>query len=101
MRSLSVGVLAVVTMFCITPVSIRGSHGNGMTSLSAVFDRADAAELNLPVRHRSAIRHGRSVAYASRTYDFYCDGPYVGGGWNGGTYYGGPWIDLRCYGGVY
>jgi hypothetical protein len=69
-------------------------------SLSAAFESADAAELNLPVRHhRSAVRH--YGARYSRLYDLYCDGPYVGGGFNGGTYYGGPWIDLRCFGGVY
>jgi hypothetical protein len=101
MRSLSVGVFAVAALLCATSLSLRWSHGNDM-SLSAALDSADAAELNLPVRHhRSAIRHRHYAAYYSRLYDLYCDGPYVGGGINGGTYYGGPWIDLRCYGGVY
>jgi hypothetical protein len=62
---------------------------------------SEAAELSYPVRHRHiAVRHGGYYAARySRLYDAHCDGPYVGGGWNGGTYYGGPWIDLRCFGG--
>jgi hypothetical protein len=100
MKSLSVGVLAVAALLCTTPLSVRWSHGNER-SVSVVFDTADAAELNLSVRHhRTAVRYGYG-AYYSRLYDPYCNGPYTGGGWNGGTYYGGPWIDLRCYGNVY
>jgi hypothetical protein len=97
MRNLWVGV-AVAAFLCAAPLSLRWSHGNGM-SLSAAFDSADAAELSVPGRYyRSAIRHRR---YAARLYNFHCDGPYMGGGFNGGTYYGGPWIDLGCYSGVY
>lgn len=95
MRSL-VGVFAVAALLCTTPISLGGPQGKGM---SVVFATANAAELAVPVRHRSA-RHGHYRAY-SRLYDPYCGGPYIGGGWNGGTYYGGPWIDLRCYDGVY
>lgn len=99
MKSLSVGVLAVAALLFATPLSLRWSHG-GETALSVVFGSAEAAELNLPVRHHRTARHGYG-AYYSRLYDPYCNGPYTGGGWNGGTYYGGPWMDLRCYGAVY
>ena len=98
MRSLSVGVFAVATLLCATPVSLRWSHGNDMP-LSLAFDSADAAELSVPTRyHRSGSRRVYSTVRYSRLYHPYCGGPYVGGGFNGGTYYGGPWIDLRCYG---
>jgi hypothetical protein len=103
MKSLSVGAFAVAAILCVTPISLRWSHGDDISlfSLPAVFDSAEAAELNLPVRHhRAAVRYGHSAYYA-HLYNPYCDGPYTGGGFNGGTYYGGPWIDLRCYGGVY
>jgi hypothetical protein len=100
MRSLGVGVFAVAIVLCATPVSLRWSHDNDLMSLSAAFDTAGAAELNLPARHYRSARHGR-YAYYSRLYDPYCNGPYTGGGWNGGTYYGGPWMDLRCYGAAY
>ena len=100
MKSLSVGAFAVAAILSVTPISLRWSHGHNI-SLSAVFESAEAADLNLPVRHhRAAVRYGHSAYYA-HLYNPYCNGPYTGGGWNGGTYYGGPWIDLRCYGRVY
>ena len=95
MRSL-VGAFAVAALLCTAPISLARPQGKAM---SIVFESANAAELAVPARHRSA-RHGQYRAY-SRLYDPYCGGPYIGGGWNGGTYYGGPWIDLRCYDGVY
>jgi hypothetical protein len=94
MRSLSAAFVIAVAL-CATPFSLRWSHDNKMP-LSFALGSAAAVELNIPVRH-----HRRYAAYYSRTYDRFCGGPYVGGGWNGGTYYGGPWIDLRCYGYVY
>jgi hypothetical protein len=103
MKSLKIGALAVTTILCLTPVSLRWSRGDesSLFSISAVSDTTEAADLNLSVRHyRSAGRfHHRGYA---RLYNPYCNGPYTGGGWNGGTYYGGPWMDLHCYyGAVY
>src|ERR1700688_3263699 len=96
MKNVSVVAFAVATVLCVTPLSLRCSHSN----VAAVLNSAQAAELNVPVRHyRTAVRYGHS-AYYGRLYDRWCGGPYTGGGWNGGTYYGGPWIDLRCYGAV-
>ena len=96
MKNLSVVAFAVATILCVTPLSLRWSH-NDVKSLSAVLDSAQAAELNVPVRHhRTAARYGHSAYY-----DRWCGGPYTGGGWNGGTYYGGILMDLRCYGAVY
>jgi hypothetical protein len=100
MKTLRVVAFALATVLCVTPLSLRWSHNNVM-SLSAVLDSAQAAELNVPVRHhRTAVRYGRSADY-TRLYDPWCNGPYTGGGWNGGTYYGGPWMELRCFGAVY
>ena len=101
MKSLNVGAFTVAVILCLTPISLRWSHGKDISSfsLSAAFNSAQAADLSLPVRHHRAGRYGYQ-AY-SRLYNPYCDGPYTGGGWNGGAYYGGPWMDLRCYGGVY
>jgi hypothetical protein len=82
----------IAVTLCTTPLSLRWSQG-GAIALSPAFDSAAAADLSIPVRH-----HRRYASYYSRSYDRYCGGPYVGGGWNGGTYYGGPWMDLRCYG---
>ena len=96
MKSLSVGVFAVAALLAATPLSLRCSQGNG-ASLSVGFDRAEAADLSVPVRPHRA-RYGYRY---SGLYHPYCNGPYTGGGWNGGTDYGGPWIDLRCYGAVY
>ena len=100
MRFPSVGTFAVAVVLCVAPLSLR-SPQNGNVSLSIAFDSARAAELNVPVRNRNAVRYSHRIARYSRLYDPYCGGPYVGGGFNGGTYYGGPWIDLRCYGSVY
>jgi hypothetical protein len=98
MRIKCIGLFAVAAVLCAIPLSLRWSHSGDVPSLSATFDSVYAAEL-YPVdrRHRTVVRRARY----SRLYDLYCDGPYVGGGFNGGTYYGGPWIDLRCFGGVY
>jgi hypothetical protein len=99
MKSMSFGAFAVAAILCVTPVALRGSSGDDVSSfsLSVVFNSAAAADLNLPVRpHRAGYR-----GYYARLYNPYCNGPYTGGGWNGGTYYGGPWMDLRCYGAVY
>jgi hypothetical protein len=101
MKSLKVGALAVAAVLCSTPISLRWSHGNviSLFSISVLSTSAEAADLNLPVRHHRAGRyHYRSYA---RLYNPDCNGPYTGGGFNGGTYYGGPWMDLRCYGAVY
>lgn len=94
MKRPNMSALVIGAVLCVTPISLRCSHDTGI-SLSSAFNFAEAAELNLPVRHH------RYRAYYSRLYNPYCDGPYTGGGFNGGTYYGGPWIDYRCFGGVY
>ena len=98
MKSLSVGALLVAALLCVTPISLRWSHADHM-SFSLVSDAAAAADLTVPARHHRAVT--RHSAYYARLYDPFCNGPYTGGGINGGTYYGGPWIDLRCYGAVY
>ncbi len=91
-----VGVAIAAVFFCAAPVSINASPDG----LYAAISSASAAEL--PVERRAARRtYRRGVAYASKSYDPYCDGPYVGGGWMGGTYYGGPFIDLRCFSPTY
>ena len=98
MKSMNIGAIAAVAaILCATPVSLRLSQGNSVSSfpLTAVSTSAEAAELSLPARHHHAARY-RHRAYA-RLYNPYCNGPYTGGGWNGGAYYGGPWIDLLCY----
>jgi hypothetical protein len=103
MKSLNVRAFAVAAILCVTPLSLRWSHGDDVSlfPLSAVFNSVEAAELNLPVRHhRAVVRYGYRAYYA-RLYNPYCNGPYTGGGWNGGTYYGGMLMDLRCYGVVY
>jgi hypothetical protein len=98
MKSLNVGAFAVAAILCVTPVSLRSSHDNSAVySLSVVFSSAEAADLEIPVRHHRAGHR----AYYAGLYNPYCNGPYTGGGWNGGTYYGGILMDLRCYGGVY
>ena len=98
MKSLNVGAFAVAAILCVTPISLRWSHGDHSVSpLSAMFNSARAADLEIPVRHHRA---GHRAHYA-RLYNPYCNGPYTGGGWNGGTYYGGILMDLRCYGAVY
>jgi hypothetical protein len=94
MRNLSAA-FVIAAVLCATPLSLRWSAGNNMP-LSPAVDSAVAADLGISVRH-----HRRYAAYYSRSYDRFCGGPYVGGGFNGGTYYGGPWVDLRCYGYVY
>jgi len=43
-------------------------------------------------------RRHRHIGVYGAVYNPFCGGPYVCGGYNGGTYYGGPWIDLSCYG---
>jgi len=98
MRRLSAGVIAIATILSITPLSLRWSHGNDI-SISTVVDSAAAADMDLPVRHqRHAYRHGYYAVASSRTYSLLCDGPYMGGGFNGGTYFGGAFMDRRCYG---
>ena len=99
MKSLSVGAFAVAAILSVTPISLRWSHGDDISSLSlsVALSSAGAADLNLPVRHYRAGHR----AYYARLYNPYCNGPYTGGGWNGGTYYGGILMDLRCYGAVY
>ncbi|MBU6461112.1 MAG: hypothetical protein KGL35_28855 [Bradyrhizobium sp.] len=91
----------VIAVLCATPVSLRWSDST--IRLSPAFDSAVAAELDIPVRHHH--HHRRYAAnygyYYGRTYDRFCDGPYLPDEFNSGTYYGGPWIDLRCFGYVY
>jgi hypothetical protein len=96
MKSLSVGAFAAAAIFCVSPIALRWSPADHMSS-PVVFSSAEAAELDIPVRYHRAYRH----RYYARLYNPWCNGPYTGGGWNGGAYYGGPWIDLRCYGAVY
>lgn len=92
-----VGAATAAALFCAAPVSMNISP----EGLSAALSSASAAEL--PVERRAARRTYRRgyVAYASKSYNPYCDGPYTGGGWMGGTYYGGPFIDLRCFPATY
>lgn len=84
--------IGMAALLCAEPMSISLS----LEGVSMTLASAHAAEL--PVERRAArpVHRRGYVAYASRSYDAYCDGPYVGGGWMGGTYYGGPFIDLRC-----
>lgn len=91
-----IGAIAGAALFCMTPVSIDFSLRNS-GSFSVSVNTAKAAELEVPA-YRQAHRYRR---YRVASYDMYCGGPYVGGGWNGGTYWGGPWMDLRCYGFVH
>jgi hypothetical protein len=103
MKNRNLSAIAVAAMLCAIPLSLRssGNSDSSLFSISAVFDTADAADLNLPIRHhRAAVRYHYRGHYA-RLYNPYCNGPYTGGGFNGGTYYGGPWMDLWCYGAVY
>ena len=92
--TLYLGAVALAALMCATPVSLQRLQGDG--GLSLKLSDATAAELGAPAR-RAVVRRSSYLA-VSRAYDRYCDGPYVGGGWNGGTYYGGPFVDLRCYG---
>ena len=95
MKKLSVfGLIAGAAIVCATPLSVHRSPADG-GALSLVLSSANAAELEVPP-YRRAYRHARY--YRTASWDLYCGGPYVGGGWNGGTYWGGPWMDLRCYG---
>src|ERR1700739_3394025 len=94
MKKLSIiGSITGAALLCMTP-SVHRSSVNGET-LSITFEAAHAAELAI-APHRDAYRHVRY--YRGASYDLHCGGPYVGGGWNGGSYWGGPWMDLRCYG---
>jgi hypothetical protein len=86
--SLSLGVVGLATLLCALPVSVGSAPESGKLSLRVDTAAADG----MSVRSRR-VRH---VAYG-RLYDWRCGGPYVGGGWNGGTYWGGPWMDLSCY----
>lgn len=82
-------------LLCCAPFSLTW-HSVSDGPLSLTLSSATAAELAIPAR--SGV-YGHVGYYRSRSYDFYCGGPYVGGGWNGGTYWGGPWMDLSCYDG--
>jgi hypothetical protein len=88
-------VVTLATLLCAAPVSLQRSDRKGSGS-GLVVTLTTAAAADLGVEPRRARRH-----YAGgygRLYDAVCGGPYVGGGWNGGTYWGGPWMDLSCYG---
>jgi hypothetical protein len=89
-------VLFAAAVACAAPVSVHVSYDRSPT---LAMNAADAAELGLGSRvyHRRLVKK----TYVSRLYDLHCNGPYTGGGWNGGTYYGGPWIDLTCFGASY
>jgi hypothetical protein len=94
MKKLGVAILGAVLMSA-APFSLHWSPAKN-ASPSITLDAADAADLGIGSSHRRAYRHRYYAGYY-RDYDPYCGGPYVSGGWNGGTYYGGPWMDLRCY----
>jgi hypothetical protein len=82
-------------LLSMTPASLQFSPLNG-GPISISVDSAKAAELDVPAPRARRYAHRRHYRVAS--YDLYCGGPYVGGGWNGGTYWGGPWMDGYCYG---
>lgn len=88
-----VGAVLAAALLSSAPLSVDWSFANG-GPLSLTVDTASAAELAVPAR-RGAYRYSRYSQ--SRLYVPWCDGPYVGSGWNGGTYWGGPWMDLSCY----
>jgi hypothetical protein len=93
MKKLNIAGAVAGALLSMAPVSFHGSAPNGGL-LGVKIEAAKAAELEVPPQRR--VRHaGRSYG---AVYDRQCGGPYVGGGWNGGTYWGGPWMDLRCYG---
>jgi len=91
--------LAATALFCAAPLSIQYAPNSG-GPLSLRLGNAAAAEMDIPAQRVGSRRVRYGSYYRERSYDLYCGGPYVGGGWNGGTYYGGPWMDLRCYGAV-
>ena len=103
MKTRNFGAIAVAAILCAIPTSLRWSQGNNISlfSISAVFDTANAADLDLPIRHHRAAARYHYRGHYARLYNPYCNGPYTGGGFYGGAYYGGPWMDLRCYGAVY
>ena len=86
------GMVLAAALLSSAPVSVDWSFAGG-GPLSLTVGTASAAELAVPARR--GVYHSRY--YQSRLYVPYCDGPYVGSGWNGGTYWGGPWMDLSCY----
>lgn len=89
-------VVALAMLLCAAPVSLRPSDGKDSRSgLALTLTTAAAADLG--VEPRPVVRRRYAGGYG-RLYDATCGGPYVGGGWNGGTYWGGPWMDLSCYG---
>src|SRR6202012_2153204 len=60
MKSMNIGAIAAVAaILCATPVSLRLSQGNSVSSfpLTAVSTSAEAAELSLPARHYHAARY--------------------------------------------
>lgn len=90
------GVIALATILLAMPISVQAPDGKiGGTSIA--LNTAVAADMAVAPR-RTVVARRRFAAGYGRLYDAVCDGPYVGGGWNGGAYYGGPFIDLRCYG---
>ncbi len=91
-----ISALALATLLTAVPVSLRPSETIGGGGFTVTLNKATAADLEIS-RRRTAVVKRRYVRVA-RVYDAVCDGPYVGGGWNGGTYYGGPFMDVRCYG---
>ena len=88
------GLVLAAALLSSAPFSVDWSFASGGPLSLTVVGTASAAELAMPAR-RGAY-HTRY--HQSRLYVPYCDGPYVGSGWNGGTYWGGPWMDLSCYG---
>jgi hypothetical protein len=91
MKKLTIVGAVAAAVLSMTPVSFDWSAGND-ARFPVKVQAAKAADLEAVPRRRV------HRAYYGRSYDKYCGGPYVGGGWNGGTYWGGPWEDLRCYG---
>lgn len=98
MRNRSVvGAVVATALVSGAPFSLDWSSATSRP-VSLTLNSAAAAELAIPVRRG---RHRYVAAYyRASSYDLYCGGPYVGGGWNGGTYWGGPWMELPCYGHV-
>lgn len=92
-RSVISAVIAAA-LLCSAPFSVDWSPAKGRSPALSLAS-ARAAELAIPARRAG---HRYASYYRSRSYDLYCGGPYVGGGWNGGTYWGGPWMELACYG---
>ncbi len=87
--------IVLTAVLCSAPFSIECTTGS-LGSLSVELTTAAAADMAIPIRRGRHVRY--AGYYRERSYDLFCGGPYVGGGWNGGTYWGGPWMDLRCYG---